>query len=113
MADKSSPELLAVLNEERQMIQKGQFALLDDIVEKKAACFEQLDDQDIDPAVLKEIHTQLAENQGLLSAAIAGVAAARERLAALQHVRENLSVYDHNGQMATVATPATVMHKKV
>ena len=101
-----------LLQAERAALRTGEFEVLDALLASKTALFARLAQSDASHAELAQIKTRLAENQSLLAAAIRGVEAARERLAALQHVRETLNTYDQQGQMAQVPTARPSMTKK-
>lgn len=112
MPETPAAQLLALLNKERKVIASAQFAELDDLATRKNALFETVQKNGVEPAEMDKIHKALAANQTLLAAAITGVKAASDRLAALRAVRSELSVYDQSGRMAKVQTPRPGLEKK-
>lgn len=112
MHDSAVASLLKVLKAERVAIQSGKFELLLGLEEQKAAQLQILETMSPPLKELRMIRPKLIENQQLLSAAIAGVKAARDRIEALQNVRSGLSVYNESGTMATVPMRQTAIEKK-
>ncbi len=112
MRDQVVNQVLDLLDTERQALRTGDFDALNPLLEAKTQLFERLQVTAPGRRDLEIIQQKLSENQALLSAAIQGVDAARTRLSALQNVRENLSTYDHNGQMAKLPTARPAMTKK-
>jgi hypothetical protein len=112
MPDQTSARLLVVLAKERTAIRTADFAELDLLAVQKFDLFEALPRSGTSESDLVQIKTKLIENQTLLSAAISGVAAAQDRIAALRNVREGLSVYDQSGQIAKVTTRRPGVEKK-
>lgn len=105
-------ELLDLLEEERVAIRTSAFDVLEPIGAAKVQLFDQVTLTGASKEELAKIQSRLAANQALLASAIAGVNAARDRIEALQNVREGLNVYDRSGQMARVPTPRREMEKK-
>ncbi len=105
-------ELFKLLDEERTAIKAADFDSLAPLSDAKVALFDELSSISATKTEFARIQMQLAENQALLAAAIAGVNAARGRIAALQNIREGLAVYDQSGQMAPVPTRRPELEKK-
>jgi flagellar biosynthesis/type III secretory pathway chaperone len=112
MADQPSTRMLALLDKERTAIRMADFAQLEGLADQKAHLIAALTSGPNAKSNLIRIKAKLDENQSLLRAAISGVAAAQDRIAALRNVREELSVYDQSGQMAKVPTRRPDMEKK-
>ncbi len=112
MAHDIATKVLSLLDEERAAIRSASFDALPSLTETKSQLFAALEKKGAEKADLAKIQAQLTENQTLLASAIAGENAARGRIAALQNVREGLSVYDQSGQMATVRTRGADLQKK-
>ncbi len=104
--------LMTHLSQEREAIRKAGFARLDEMAGKKEDLFLQVAQATLSNAELSRLKQAIDRNQSLLAAAIAGVHAAQTRLAALDHVRAGLSVYDQSGQMATYPTTKPDIEKK-
>ncbi|MBQ2261879.1 MAG: flagellar protein FlgN [Loktanella sp.] len=103
-------ELLTLLNAETFAITQGDYAVLDDLVARKLALFELLQQARATPQDLRLVSDHLAQNQLLLEAARKGIGAASDRLSALRKVRDGLQVYDQSGQFAQppIARPELV-----
>ena len=112
MHDSVVKDLLAVLKAERAAIQSGKFELLLGLEEQKSAQLQTLEKMSPPFDELRMIRPRLIENQQLLSAAISGIKAARDRIEALQNVRTGLNVYDKSGSMATVPMRQPAIEKK-
>lgn len=112
MPDRIVVELLELLDTERSALHRCAFDLLDHLANKKKHLIESLETSAINPSDMRKIGKRLSENQALLAAAIAGVKAASDRIAALQKVRSGLDVYDQTGQMAKVSAVRPGMEKK-
>ena len=105
-------DILDLLDRERDALRTGLFQDLDALGDTKQRLFAKLTQGAPEVSDLKQIKVRLSENKKLFSAAIRGVSAARDRIDALQNVREGLNVYDQSGQMAKVSTGQPVLRKK-
>jgi flagellar biosynthesis/type III secretory pathway chaperone len=105
-------QLHQVLDQERQALISADFEALAAFVSQKEDLLAQLDKTIPAKEVLRPIRQKMDENLALLAAAIKGVAAAGERLAALQNVKNGLSVYDNAGRLAHVRTHNPALEKK-
>ncbi|MBE0413771.1 flagellar export chaperone FlgN [Yoonia sp.] len=112
MVNRAVKQLQEVLEAERKAICSADFDSLADLAQSKAQIFAAFAHSDPDLDQIAKVNRQFAENQTLLAAAIAGVKTARDRIALLQKVRDELGVYDQNGQMANAATPHPGLEKK-
>jgi flagellar biosynthesis/type III secretory pathway chaperone len=112
MPSETAKELIQLLDKERLALNTGAFDDLDQLSGAKTILFENLTRADSSAADLALIKHKVSENQKLLAAAIRGVSAARERLAALENVRGGLAVYDRDGQLAKVPTSKPALQKK-
>jgi len=112
MPDRINAQMTALLDRERTAIRTADFEKLAGLADEKAMLFDVLPNSQTSQSDLAQIKRQIEENQTLLSAAISGVAAAQDRLKAVRHVREGLSIYDQSGQIAKVQSPRPGMEKK-
>ncbi len=112
MPERTTDLMIALLARERVAIRTADFEGLAAIADQKSQLFDALPNSRATQHELEQIKARIDDNQTLLSAAISGVAAAQDRLTAVRHVREGLSVYDQSGQMATVQNPRPGMQKK-
>lgn len=112
MPDQISTLLIALLKRERRAIRTADFEGLAALAEDKAQLFNALPKSSATQRDLARIKQQIDENQTLLGAAISGVAAAQDRLAAVRHVRDGLTIYDQSGQMAKVPAARPGLEKK-
>ncbi len=104
--------LRTVFADERAALRDARFEALPSLEAAKLDLISQLAEAKPTKAMLASLKTDLMENQTLISSAIAGVAAARARLDALQAVRQGLSVYDQFGSLANVRTRNPEIEKK-
>lgn len=102
----------ALLQGERQAILQGAYDGLAGIAERKAALMTDLAQGAIDRAALRQIQSDIAHNQDLLAAAIAGVKSARLRLDELAKVRTGLMTYDAQGALSVHRADAHLLEKK-
>ncbi len=112
MSSETAKELIHLLEKERLALHVGAFEELDQLAGAKTSLFESQTRGGSSATDLALIRNKLSENQTLLAAAIRGVTAARERLAALDNVRDGLAVYDQKGQLAKVPTTKPALQKK-
>jgi len=77
---------------------------VDQCVAEKEILLATLLTSPVTAGTLAQIRIALEKNQTLLKSAIAGVQAARTRIAELKDVRMGLRVYDQAGQIAQVQT---------
>lgn len=105
-------QLHQLLDRERQALISADFEALATFVLQKEDLLAQL--EKIPPAkdVLRPVRQKMDENLALMAAAIKGVAAAGERLAALQNVKNGMSVYDNAGRLEHVRTLNLALEKK-
>ncbi len=112
MQPKVIDALDALLDAEKAAILSANYDALGPIEESKERLLGQLSPSDNQAATLHRIKSGIEANQALLRAAIKGVAAARARVAALQHVRDEFSIYDQSGRIAKVANRSGTLEKK-
>lgn len=112
MPDAMIAKLEAVLTKEKAALLSGDFSAIDRLAPDKKSLFSKLAAHQPDASALQRIAAQLNENQKHFAAAIEGVASARARLLALQHVQETLSVYDHSGRVDLVQNHHPAVEKK-
>lgn len=111
---KHSPlnELRAVLTRERTALLGGTYDDLPDLAEKKGQLLDALARSSPDRSDLRRIKRKMDQNQDLIAAALRGVGAAKERISALEAVRNGLMTYDQSGQVALVTKPTQSFEKK-
>jgi len=61
---------------------------------------------------LTDLRSKMQRNLDLTSAALRGVAAAQERISALETVRDKLTTYDQNGNVALVSQRRRTIERK-
>ena len=110
MRDPHLTTLLDLLATEAEAIITGHYDVLDGLVTDKLALFDHLPNAQASPQDLRLIAQNISRNQTLLAAAMKGVSIAKDRLTALQKVRDGLQVYDQSGQFAlsTISRPDLV-----
>ncbi len=105
-------DIHSLLDDEKAALLSARYQALGPLEEAKAELLQQLSLAGPQSGALSGIKAKLEENQGLLSASIAGVAAARKRVEALHNVRQGLSVYDRSGKLAMVPARHGCVEKK-
>ncbi|KQI73790.1 hypothetical protein AN191_02735 [Loktanella sp. 5RATIMAR09] len=105
-------QLHQLLNQEREALIAADFEALATFVKQKEELLIQLERTSPTKDVLRPVRQKMDENLALMAAAIKGVAAAGERLAALQNVKSGLSVYDNAGRLEHVRTHNPALEKK-
>ncbi len=104
--------LHTLLDHEREAILAARYDELAHIAAKKITSLERLTFDPPDHKKLKALKEKMADNQNLITAALRGIAAARDRLSALENVRDGLTTYDQSGNMSLVPTPQNRVEKK-
>jgi flagellar biosynthesis/type III secretory pathway chaperone len=105
--------ILDLLETERSALLVGGFDSLPRIAPRKEELFRRLEaDPSPDPASLRRIAWRIDRNQRILAAAIGGIRNAAARLDILRNVQKNLTTYDRQGQMATVAQTRPAFERK-
>lgn len=112
MAPDVIADLHALLDDEKAAILDARFVALPALEAAKAHLLAELKEINPEQRHLLQIKAKLDENQSLLLSAIKGVSAARDRIAALHHVQQGLSVYDASGHLATVPAHHRGIEKK-
>lgn len=103
MSDPAVQDALFLLAAEKTAITCGDYPALDQLAPRKSALFARLDKAVLTPVEARALAACLAQNQRLLAAAVQGIKAAQDRLAALRQVRDGLQVYDQTGQFTCPA----------
>ncbi|WP_281981057.1 hypothetical protein [Thalassorhabdomicrobium marinisediminis] len=93
--------ILALLEEERNLLLRGDLQALGDLASQKEALTETL--EQVSSADLGRLSRALDRNKSLLAAAQSGVATVLETLRAQKQARRSLSTYDRSGRPATIA----------
>jgi len=105
-------DLRSLLQDEKAALLEARYDALAALADSKADLLTQLSTQDIPKEALADIQRMVERNQKLLSAAQRGVAAARDRLLAIQEVRQGLSVYDQSGSLEIKPQRAGTLERK-
>ncbi len=90
----------------------AEFEPLGGLLQQKEDLITQLSRMTVATKLMRPIRAKMDENQALLAAAIKGVAAAGERLAAMQNVQNRLSIYDPSGRRDLVQNHQHSLEKK-
>lgn len=112
MTQQNLDQLFAALDAETAALRSADYDALADLGAQIESLMAQIARHDHPAATLRRIKTTMARNQTQLRAAIAGVGAARDRIATLQHVQQGLSVYDSSGSLRTVPNRRRAVEKK-
>lgn len=112
MPDPLITQLHHILDLEKQALISADFEPLVALMQQKEEILIALAKTKVAAVRLHPIRAQMDENQVLLAAAIKGVAAAVERLDALQKVQNRLSIYDPAGRKDLVQNHRHSLEKK-
>ena len=112
MGDRLVQEFMEQLEMERAALRNGKFDRLEKISEKKSELLSKMTRSDLKQDDLRKVKARLIENKNLISSAMRGVSAAKDRLLAMRKVREELAVYDRDGQVFKVETLRPAVEKK-
>jgi hypothetical protein len=93
--------LLDILRRERNAALEGNFDELFTIIKLKENQFHKLKFTDDFNGELREVRVELARNQSIISAVIAGVKSARDHLADVNSTSKNVNVYTRSGSLET------------
>lgn len=110
--DDAVAKLCQLFEDERHALLCADYSALGDLAARKEQYLSDLTADPPDSTTLTDIKSRLTENQRLISAALRGVAAATERLGALEAVRDGLTTYDPSGKMASITTTQRRFEKK-
>lgn len=102
MADTDVDSLLDLLGDERTALRQGDFATLQQLLERKTALMDRLSRARIDRQTALRLRDALERNHQLLSAAQAGILAAQDRIRALEAIGRGMNIYDQSGHVASV-----------
>ena len=112
MTSNTIHSLTRVLALERAAILAGNYAELSVLATQKETHLGALSTLVPKRSDMRRIKASMDENQDLLAAALRGVAAAKDRIDALQSVRDGLRTYDQSGQVTNVHKGAQSLQKK-
>lgn len=101
-----------VLNAEKLALLTGEYEGLAELQVSKEQLIARLPDNDITRTRIADLKTKMVGNQALLRGAIDGIGAARQRMAALEQVQRNLSVYGPTGKIEIASETRSVVEKK-
>ena len=98
-------ELSDLIEVEQEAVLRGDLAVVQDLVDRKAALIGQINGAAArGHAELPELQRRIARNQQLLQKAMDGIHAVSERLKKLRDARVSLTVYDAQGQAQRYGT---------
>ena len=104
--------LLDLLAQEAAAIKQARYETLDRLQADIAAQVAALAERPPSSEYLEPIRDRLAANQSLLRSAMRGIAAARDRIAALEAVAQGFDTYDRAGARATMHTARPALERK-
>ncbi len=112
MSDRRAREFEKLLQSERELLLAGAFDGLAELGERKTRALAELGDWGLDAERLESISRLVSRNQGLLSAAIRGVEAARRQIATASKASGSLATYDNHGQKTELAKAPGGLERK-
>ncbi len=93
----------ALMDEERAILKSGELHRLTDLLDRKEALFEQLQDHEgATETELQSLRDKSRRNQTLLESAMNAVRAVGNRMKDLARVRDSLETYNQKGQRYAV-----------
>lgn len=98
-------DLFELLEEERVMLLCGNIAGVNDAVTRKAKLLERMDKGSVRPSDLNDLRLKAARNQALLEASLAGIRAARVRLAEIRLAASQFDTYTDSGTVRNLIGP--------
>lgn len=104
-------ELFELLSFERAALIRADFSIVDRHAARKQELLLGLEDVPISAPRLQKLRSTLAQNQTLITAAIAGITAAQSRIKTLNDVRSGLSTYDVSGKISRVEEQISGVNK--
>lgn len=104
---------MKLFEEEQNALRLGAMEKVAAIGQRKEALLADLTDIKLSHEQAIRMREQAERSTKMLSAAIQGIKDAQNRLAALEKIRNGLSVYDANGERHTVAKGDKGLHHKV
>ncbi|NDW54576.1 hypothetical protein [Aliiroseovarius sp. PrR006] len=104
--------LLTLLEDERQMILKGDLRDLPSLTEAKAEALSQLGQSAVTQPQLARLQALAARNQSLLSAAANGIRSARQRLDAIRNRDQGVKTYTRTGAAQVLSREASNFEKR-
>lgn len=112
MRKSTTEALVTLLDQESDALRKGDFAGLADFAKRKNSLITALTKDQARATDIAAIRAKAARNEALFASAIKGVQTARDRISALNDVRNGLSFYSENGQMKHVPENRSAMERK-
>ena len=112
MPNSELSQLYDVLAQEKAALITADFEPLAHLIARKETLLAELSVAPPTATSLQSVRDKMDENQALLAAAIKGVAAAGERLEALQDVQSGLRVYDPDGAVELTPSNGRTLEKK-
>ncbi len=98
--------------DEREALLAGDYNVITSLAETKEKMLQSLPYAALSENALTALRKDIAYNQTLISAALSGIAAARDRMKALAQVKDGLNVYNQNGQLAHVSAKPPAVERK-
>ena len=112
MSDRKTAALLALLNEERAALLKGDYVDLDRLSPSKQKMLASLPEHALSESNLKRVAHAIRRNQSLLAAAIDGIRAAQGKMSNLRAQRASFTTYDRSGSQRPVGEAQSVIERK-
>lgn len=104
--------LMELLEDERQLLRKGDLNALPDLTEAKSNCIQKLDHATLVPKQLERLQSLSARNQRLLAAAASGIRAAQNRIERIRNPDQNIRTYSRTGQSKNIARNTARFEKR-
>lgn len=104
---------LKLFEAEQQALREGKIACIAEIGAQKDAIVADLASVKLSQEQAIRLREHAEKSAKMLAAALEGVKDAQKRLAALQNIRQGLSVYGADGNRQTVAQSNSGLHHKV
>lgn len=112
MSEKNALTLLALLDEERGALLRGDYADLDRLAPAKQVLLTRLPGSAAGEDIMRRVAHTIRRNQSLLAAAIDGMRAAKTKMVDLRDRRSSFTVYDKSGLRQTVSDARPVVEHK-
>lgn len=103
---------MTLLDRERSALIAGDYVLLDQLGPEKWDLLTQLPSLALQANDLRPIAERIDRNQRLLSAAILGARAGKDRIDVLRHFGQAFATYDKSGQRTKIGTKPNIIERK-
>ena len=110
---RSAGTLLAhLLDQESEALRSGNLSALTPIATEKSKILVNLESERVKPSDIATIRAKAARNEALLAAAIRGVKTARDRIAELDVVKNDLRIYGQDGSLLNAKRKSSAIERK-